>query len=325
MKPILVLLYHGVTDDLSCRENSIRNYNSKHLDKTIFEYQIQKISKVCNIVSMDNLVENWIENREFKGPTALVTFDDGFKNNFNVAIPILEKYNIPSIFYISTGNINKNKLFWVDQLELLFDNTKINQINLENTPTLFKLSSFKGDNLVIHNRNEKIYLLNVVKKCLKLYSPRQRNEIIKTLFLELEISDCFKAEDCHHDYSLLTWKEIAKMDLNPLVTIGGHSRWHNILSKLTGKELKNEISGSIQDLNNNLDSFSGHYAYPEGQPEHFNLETQNVLRDNGVKACPSAIQGFTYMNKHSLFDFPRIMVGIDPTSNTFINDFLQNI
>ena len=121
----------------------------------------------------------------------------------------------------------------------------------------------------------------------------------------------------------LNWEELKEMNASSLFTIGGHSRWHNILSKLTGKELEEEIYGSIKDLKINLGSFSGHYAYPEGQNEHFNSETKKVLKKFGVKACPSARQGLLDKSSQNLFNFKRVMIGIDNSSEKILNDFIS--
>ena len=55
---------------------------------------------------------------------SIITFDDGFKNNYKVACKILRKYNLPATFFICPGTIDRNNLFWVDEIELCFHYTK---------------------------------------------------------------------------------------------------------------------------------------------------------------------------------------------------------
>lgn len=323
MNSILVLLYHGVTDQSAGKFNNLRNYNEKHLNKNTFEKQIESINNSCEVISIDQLVHYWNTNYEVKKPTAVITFDDGFKNNYSIAKPILEKYEVPATFYISTGNVNDQELFWVDLLEIIFSNTKIKEINSKTFPNIYSFFPNQKNKINIVNRLSKIKVLNLVKKKLKVCDPKFRVKKINNIAIELKVENYYKMDKCNSEYSILSWDEVRDIDSKDLFTIGGHSRWHNILSKLSGIDLEEEINGSIKDIKNNLGIFSGHYAYPEGQKEHFNSETIEALKKFGVKACPSAIQGLAEIPSQSLFNFKRVMVGIDSSSNKLIRDYIS--
>ena len=60
----------------------------------------------------------------------LFSFDDGFKNNYSVAAPILDEFQIPAVFYISIELVNTNMMFWVDVLEDCINLTKKPYINV---------------------------------------------------------------------------------------------------------------------------------------------------------------------------------------------------
>ena len=74
------------------------------------------------------------------------------------------------------------------------------------------------------------------------------------------------------------------------------------------KRLKKEIQISIKLLEYHLGEKIRHYSYPEGQKEHFNLTTINLLKSNGIICCPSAIMGFNTLRTDP-FRLKRIMVG----------------
>ena len=44
----------------------------------------------------------------------MITFDDGYKNNYDVAIPILALYDIKAVFFITYNLVNKNETLWID-------------------------------------------------------------------------------------------------------------------------------------------------------------------------------------------------------------------
>ncbi len=78
-----------------------------------FERQIKFIKEHIGFVQPESIAEQ-LEKNDLK---ALITFDDGYKDNFDIAFPILKKYNIPAIFIISTGFIDNNKLLWHDRIK----------------------------------------------------------------------------------------------------------------------------------------------------------------------------------------------------------------
>lgn len=98
-----VLLYHRVA--------SIEDdYWSIAVDPQYFEEQIKWISDNYPICRFGD------DFKKIKEPTFVITFDDGYQDNLKVALPILEKYNVPATFFISTGTIGSN--FWWDRLYL---------------------------------------------------------------------------------------------------------------------------------------------------------------------------------------------------------------
>ena len=320
MNETLVLLYHGVTNSKR-RQSSLRNYNSKHLYIKTFEEQISYVKKNFNVIPLNEFVKNWGNNEISTKKNVVITFDDGFKNNFDIAAPILEKYETPATFYISTGNVTDRELFWVDLLEIAFDETPKTKISINEIPTIFKLTFPLLKNETNFNLYLKIQALDLIKKKLKIISPDKRTNLIKGICEELEINHIQKMSSKHYDYSTMTWNDIKKLVKKDLFTIGGHSHFHNILTTLNNKELNSEIIKSISLLKENLGEFSGHYAYPEGQKNHYDERSKNVLKENGVIACPSAIMGYANPIYQDLFDFKRVMIGIDQKSNYYLYNY----
>lgn len=99
---LTIFLYHDISDNP--REFS-RLY---HLNVTpeLFEFQINVIKKHFNLISPDDLNRSKLPSKP-----ALITFDDGFKSVFKTAVPILERYAIPSLIFLNIGPV-KGELFW---------------------------------------------------------------------------------------------------------------------------------------------------------------------------------------------------------------------
>lgn len=98
------------------------------VDQTNFEKQIKFLHKYYNVISFDDIDNPKINSK--KGKKIIITFDDGYKNNLDIAYPILKKYDIPATIYVTTEFIEKNTYAWWDRI--LNSNTKLNLPELKN-------------------------------------------------------------------------------------------------------------------------------------------------------------------------------------------------
>lgn len=98
---ITVLLYHRVTDD-------VRDNLSTGVEQ--FHRQMELIRRHCRVLSLDEVLDTKVipHSRE---PIVCVTFDDGYRDNHDNAVPILVRHQIPAAFFVSTGIVNTDRTF----------------------------------------------------------------------------------------------------------------------------------------------------------------------------------------------------------------------
>tara|TARA_B100001057_G_C22799276_1_gene930869 strand:+ start:500 stop:1423 length:924 start_codon:yes stop_codon:yes gene_type:complete len=298
-----ILLYHGVSEYNNF--HGIENFSKKHISRNMFLKQMRFLKKNCNVISINDL-ENYKKEKKIKKNTVIISFDDGFENNFKVAAPILEKLNLPCIFYISTGMIGKNEMFWVDKIEDIINRTKKKYIN-------FCLRNHVR--FPLNTRLEKIYAVKIIKKYCKSISATQKNKLIKDLSVVSKINPSNKYSK---NYKVMDWKQIKKLAENNLFEIGGHSFNHDILTKLPISDMKKNIKKSITLLEKKLSKKIKHYSYPEGQSSDYDENVKRYLKSLGIQICPTAIDGIAKLNDDN-FELRRIMVGIDGKKFPFKN------
>jgi len=292
-----ILLYHGVTD---YRSNGVENYNCKHINFKKFEKQISYLKKNTNVISFNELIFIYQNNLQIPKNTTLITFDDGFKNNYEIAAPILDKYSLPAIFYITSGFIGKNIFFWVDHIE--------NCINLSKNNFFYLLVNNKYYVINLKNKINKINSINLIKKLCKFSAIDTKDLIIKELMFKTGIKDSKKKK--FSNYKTMNQSEIKKLSDNSLFTIGGHTQTHNIMSYMSNKELHNEIYSSLRVLKKITLKDVIYYSYPEGQKEHFNKNVIKIMKSLGILSSPTAIKGNNNLNTN-LFYLKRFPVEID--------------
>ncbi|CAN5879238.1 polysaccharide deacetylase family protein [soil metagenome] len=81
-----------------------------------FEQHIALLKKKGNVIPLRELAER-VAEKKLKRRSIAITFDDGYEDNFLTAKPLLEKYQLPATFFITSGNIGTEKEFWWDELE----------------------------------------------------------------------------------------------------------------------------------------------------------------------------------------------------------------
>ena len=291
-KSNVIFLFHGVIDKNPFK---IRNYTKKHLLKKEFIKVLHDLSKKGNCISLDQVRYN-IENKiNFKDYSYSITFDDGFYNNYKIAAPILKKKKLYATFYLTTSFIEKNETSWIDKIEHMIEKVKTKKIiNVFN-------KKFKIDN----NKKMKINFLNSIR-----YLAKKDNTDFNKLVLDIkkQLGFNYKLNNLNNILDKkMNWDQVRKLNQCKYFTFGGHNVNHSILSFLSDKEAKKEIYNSINSIKKNTKIKIKHYSYPEGLKHTYGKREIKLLKNKGIKMCPSAEFGFNNKNT-DLFNLKRIFV-----------------
>lgn len=290
---LTILLYHGVTRSKS---RGIENRSGKHMRADIFADQMRYIKNNCTVLSMDEYLDINLNGQDLPPRSVVVSFDDGFRNNYSVAAPILHDLHMPAIFYISSGMVNTDLMFWVDVLE--------DCINLTSRHTI-SLKLNKNRSFPTRTEAQKLEALHSIKSYCKSVSQLEYKRVLNDLQSATKIT----ASVAHaENYEVIKWDELREMDRDPLFTIGGHAMYHDILSQLPEDRLDLEIRTSLDLLHLHLGHGVEHYSYPEGQDNHYNEHIIRKLKGRGIICCPSAIPGLNPKGT-DVFHLRRIMIG----------------
>ena len=291
-KSNVIFLFHGVIDKNPFK---IRNYTKKHLLKKEFIKVLYDLSKKGHCTSLDQVRYN-IENKiNFKDYSYSITFDDGFYNNYKIAAPILKKKELYATFYLTTSFIEKNETSWIDKIEHMIEKVKTKKIiNVFN-------KKFKIDK----NKKMKINFLNSIR-----YLAKKDNTDFDKLVLDIKKQLGFNYKISNLNNILdkkMNWNQVRKLNQCKYFSIGGHTVNHRILSFLNDMEAKKEIYNSINLIKKNTKIKIKHYSYPEGLKHTYGKREIKLLKNKGIKICPSAEFGFNNKNT-DLFNLKRIFV-----------------
>jgi hypothetical protein len=260
---ITVFVYHDVSNDP--KEFSIL-YNL-NVPPDIFDFQISFIKNNFNVISPDDLLHSKIPQK-----AALVTFDDGFQSYFKSAVPLLEKYEIPSILFLNMEPITvKGAIFWSGLITYLCEKEKDFNKYIED---------------VFPERiNKESHFLAYTRKMVDSYITKTGKSFDK------EISDFVG--------KFATEEDLYKASDSPFVFYGNHLFNHDVPLLLSDSEFLESYSKNAIELKR-FPNYRDVFSFPYGQPGTCYSEKQvKLLFDNGVKKVFSS-SGFINHNVFSL-------------------------
>lgn len=273
-----ILAYHRVLDIAN-----IENYPYDHelisASREQFDYQIKYISKYFNPISEEQLVDHLENSTSLPRRPIMVTFDDGFNDNYHNAFPILRKYKVPATIFITSGNIDSGKTLWFDWLASLIYASNTNKIDVP----LLKKEYTRGD----RETNEQIMIDLIIM--LREVDNHTRLDILNQL--EQQYSDTVNEIDKNLS-AVLTWDQVREMSNNG-ISIGSHTVTHPILSRINSDELDYELAESKSVIEKQLNKDVLSISYPTGMTESFTDEVVTKVRDIGYKIA------YTYLHNNN--------------------------
>lgn len=258
-KGLRILVYHGI-----CDENPWR-FNSRYLSARQFEEHLKLISRFYQPVSIKDVVTG---NLSVDKLNVLLTFDDGLKNNFTHAFPLLKKYRVPAVFFV-TAAASEEPPFLFNDLCDVAPSLISGNITLEG-------EVFRRQTVFL---NQRLVDKDGVQLAQRFHrAPQsQRAGILQALLHHVPKT---QLEQHRLYYELMNEAELKEIGGHPDYEIGAHGFYHTDLSALTGAELEDELKRSKDYLKRVLGKDSDSIAFPYG---HYSQAVIDACRRHGFR------------------------------------------
>ncbi len=288
-----ILMYHGVVQE------DIDVWTQ--LPVVQFRAQMAHLAKCYRPVRLTDFVDNRKGTGTTSRLSAIVTFDDGLKNNLTTAYPVLAELKIPATIYIAISLIDRptayGGMIWTDYVRGLIRSSNARKLDL----SLFGLSVFELDSDTARRASE-----TSVGRALKGVQSELREKVIAEISHQL--GETVTREHAA-PFDGLTWDEIRQMDRSGLIEFGAHTVSHAILSKVSDQQAEQEMVGSKTRLERELNHPIRHFAYPNGTRADFS-DTHMKLAAKYFESAVSTIEGIVAPSD-GLYDLKRINIGND--------------
>jgi len=278
---VAIIMYHHVTSE-----------NNPLLTSTVsiedFEKEVAFLSKFP-VLPLDVLADKLTQWQSLPARAVCITFDDGFKDNYKYAYPILRRYNLPATIFLTTGYIENSDTFWDEKISFAIWNTDVE------TFTIDDLGCYR-----IQTASNKLQAMSRIVARLCELPDTEKSLLVEKLMEELRV----EIPDGFGDDISLTWREIREMGNNG-ISFGAHTVTHPILTKVSLEDARNEITLSKKAIEESLGTPCTLFAYPRGR---FNGELIELVREIGFTCAVTTIPRLITSNADS-FMLSRLDAG----------------
>jgi peptidoglycan/xylan/chitin deacetylase (PgdA/CDA1 family) len=268
----------------------------------MFEEQLATISRYFRFIGANELCD-YVRGAPLPPNPIAITFDDGYRDNHDVVLPILKRYNARATFFITTDYLTRRRMFWWDKLAYLVKRAEVPALELS-YPERVRLPL---DPLGEDRARALKHILSTPKQVRDLDLDRYIDDVARAAGVTLGIDE----EKRLADEMLMTWDQVRSLRAAGM-DIGSHTRSHRVLQTLPVHRLADELEGSRHDLQRELGEQPNVIAYPVGRSIAQEPEIVASLRAAGYLVGLSNASGTNRLSgRPDPFDLKRIAVDGD--------------
>ena len=243
-----------------------------------FEWQMAYVARHFQPVSCQQVVDALHAGHSLPRRAVMVTFDDGFLDNHEVAFPVLRRLGVPALFFLSTGYIGGQAQFWFDRLVHLILCTTTARVELDVLQMTLVLPP---------SREHRLALAMQVLKRLKRATDADRMHVLSQLESGM---DCGGAPAGDGLNLPMDWAHVREMAQSGM-EFGSHTVTHPVLSKIVDPaHLRNELEASKAMIEQHTGRPVVALAYPVGGPDAISASVLAATRQAGYRIA------FTYQS-----------------------------
>ena len=297
------LLFHRVKQETGIK---LGPFCELSISPQKFREIIEYVAQNFHPISLTELVRLKLKGQKPSEKTTVVTFDDGYRDNWDTAYPILAEFGVPATIYVTTGFIDRTVEPVEFRLAHFISSRDMVEFSWDGHIYTWELQSLA--------EREKCYLQ--VKELAKPLSPNRRQQLLHSIcgnnreeFANLE------------NQLFMDWDQLTDLAHSPLITIGAHAHSHSLLTTLSSGELLREIEKSKRLLEDNLGQRVENFSYPYGA---FNQQIKHLLRQCGfISGVTTAPMRMT-VEEFDPMAIPRFEVRKDAlTSAQTLSEFMK--
>ncbi len=266
-----ILVYHNIAP---VEDDFLRG-----LDMTVspdmFEAHVRYLTSNFRVVSLRQMLSE-LRSGNLPERTLVITFDDGYRDLYHYALPVLREYNLPATIFLNTSVVETTLKLWPNKIAYVSNKLGASRVASQARRQWGKrlhLGYGAGPSEIIRALNERCQL-------------REIHDFVDALCEDHHLT--LPDENAARLY--LDWSEIAAMR-NAGFEFGNHTHDHVNLALLSEQEQEAQIVKANEIIGQHLGLREMPFAYPFGQEEHFTVATRQIIKQSGHNCALEAIAG----------------------------------
>jgi peptidoglycan/xylan/chitin deacetylase (PgdA/CDA1 family) len=285
-----ILMYHGVT------ERPLEPFCWHMLDVAAFRAQLEWVARRYTVLPLGDALERLVAGTLAPRSMA-ITFDDGYRNDADVAGPVLARLGLPATLYLVTDLIGGDAPPWPDRLYLAFARAQAPRIDLG------ALGLGTRD---LETAEGKASAYAACVHALKARPAADKDALIAGFVAALDLHD----PSDPGDFAMLRWDDVRRLAAGGLWQFGGHTTRHEILRHQQDADVAREVRASHERVLAETGRRPTSFAYPNGRKQDFDARAQAAVRAAGLTFAVSTVNGLASPASDPLA-LPRLCIGAD--------------
>lgn len=291
----LILGYHRVVENFARSAQS--SIPAMLIEESMLDRQIDWLGRRYDFVSLDDIGAHLESGEPFRRPAAAITFDDGYRDVYWRAYPLLVRKGVPAAVFIVTDLVGTRRLQVYDKLYYLIESLLRRGDSASAVLAgAFRAIGMDGPDLApsAASNGETFKLMTLL---LNRFSQPTLCRLMTTLEQESPLD-----QNLVEELAPLDWDMVADMHSNG-VTIGSHTVTHSLLTRESVGRVQVELTRSKQAIESKLKCEVKHFAYPDGR---FNSAVVKAVEAAGYRFGYGICQ--TRDARRPLLTIPRKML-----------------
>jgi peptidoglycan/xylan/chitin deacetylase (PgdA/CDA1 family) len=240
----------------------------------VFEGQMHFLSKNYRLISLSDLLQE-LANPVSSEPAVAVTFDDGYRDLFYQAYPVLQKFRVPATVYLTVGAIETGEVAWYDKIFLALQLAR---------GDAFEWTFDSPRRMPIGSKSEKLDAAVQIITWMRTLPDTMRREQCAILENHVRVPRADLSD------RMLTWEQVRIMRQGG-ISFGSHTMSHPVVSRLTALELSNELLESKKIMEYRIQDSVADFAYPFGKSDEISPEAERMLTLGAYRSAATTEPG----------------------------------
>jgi peptidoglycan/xylan/chitin deacetylase (PgdA/CDA1 family) len=268
----------------------------------LFRAHVEWLHNHVRLLTLDELIDQVRSGSPWREPVMLLTFDDGYRDNFDLAVPILRERKAPATFFVPTAFLDSPRLPWWDHVACVIKQTPARWLIVERHPD----GATSPLEIDLQTMSRSAAIMKIIRAFLDETIADERwflDRLAERAMVEIDSEGLARK-------LFMGWSHVRQLaDLDAGLTIGSHAHSHRKLAALDDDTQSDELAYSKQILEARLGHAIKALAYPYGWPGAYTMRTKVLAARAGYQLAFSSQEGINRLARFDRYEIRRLGVG----------------